>query len=84
MEDRKNESHMICDPTDHRCSQVSRPEKGKWATSRAGLGSRSGAETTRLIHKEKIIKVATWNVGTMYQAGKLTNAVKEMKIIIKI
>ena len=29
--------------------------------------------------KKKAIKIATWNVRTMYQKGKLDNAIQEMK-----
>lgn len=81
MEVTRNEFDILCDPTDNRRSQVSGPESGKWTTGHARLGSRPGAETMRLVHKdkEKIMKVATWNVRTLYQAGKLGNAVKEMK-----
>lgn len=81
MEVTRNEFDILCDPTDNRRSQVSGPESGKWTTGHARLGSRPGAETMRLVHKdkEKIMKVATWNVRTLYQAGKLGNAVREMK-----
>lgn len=70
-----------CDPASDRRRRVPGLDDVKSATGHATVDTRPCAENMRLGRniERNIFKIATWNVRTLYQSGKLNNAINEMK-----
>ena len=45
------------------------------------MGGRSLPERVALNTRNRLLRIGTWSVRTIYQAGKLNNALKEMEIL---
>lgn len=80
----------ICDPTSNRRTRMSEFEREKLATGHIVRESRPSAENMLLVkssitstrrNPRNNFKIATWNVRTLFEPGKLANACRELKML---
>ncbi|KAK9885117.1 hypothetical protein WA026_009341 [Henosepilachna vigintioctopunctata] len=82
MNVKQKDNDVPSDPVSNRRFGVSGLRSVKWDTGLDEVGTRPHLESMRLANKRnkrKPLKIATWNLPTLFQGRKLKNATTEMK-----